>query len=108
MPNVLRLWRLAFHFLDFEKLEKSNGLRSEIAQGVVSPPLEPVMVEDAGGALPRPLLSSCAHSQLLCVLLLRAYTCHLLQSPAPGLLQPMMGWCRNVREQRPCLKLKKL
>ena len=68
LQNVLRLWRLAFHFLEFEKLEKSNGLRFEIAQGALSPLLELVVAEDALSALRRPLLSSCAHPQLLSAL----------------------------------------
>lgn len=31
--SLLRLWRLAFYFLDFEKLERSSGLRSEMIPG---------------------------------------------------------------------------
>lgn len=45
--NVLWLSRLAFHFWGLTKLEISNALRFEKAQGDFSPPLELVIVEDA-------------------------------------------------------------
>lgn len=45
--NVLWLSRLAFYFLGLAKLETSDGLRFEKAQGALSPPLELVIVEDA-------------------------------------------------------------
>lgn len=56
--SVLRLWRLAFYFLDFEKLERSAGLRSEIIPGSLGSPLEVMVAEDTVGVLPRSPLSS--------------------------------------------------
>lgn len=97
-----------FTFLDFEKLEKSNGLRSETAQGALSPPLELVCVEDAVRDLPRPLLSSCVHPQLLSALFPRICSCYFLHSTALGLLEPVTEWYGSKKEQHLCPKLDKL
>lgn len=94
--NVLRLWRLAFHFLNLEMLGKSNGLRSEMLQRASSPPLELV-------ALPGSPVSFWA--QKLCILLLRTCTCHHLQNTALGFLELKINWYRSMKEFLPCLKL---
>lgn len=106
--NLLSLWGPAFHFLEFEELEESNGLRFEIAQWASSLPSGLVVAKDAVRGLSRPLLSSCAHLQALSAFPQSACTCYFLHSTALGLLEPMTNLCKNKKEQCPCLKLDKL
>lgn len=104
---MLRLWRLAFHFLDFEILGKSNGLRSELVQGVLSP-VELVVMEDTVGVLPRSACLPVLIPKHPRTLLLRACTCHFLHGMALGILDPVTNWGRRVKQQLPCLRLDQL